>query len=349
VYLLKLTSSGEIIDSFIFGGDSVETPFSMIFDTDGNIIIGSNKTNKGQVSNNFNSRTHIFKMDGAGNIIWEYLSTMGQLFDAAKALITTDDGSLIVASGKGVEEVVNPTFSWLNWFPYIFKLDADHNFEWGIELRGTRQSIESSLRKIVPATDGSGYVGVGRIGEDVTLGEEIYGSWVVKVSPEGDSLWARYYSVFDSLKCQPEPFDLKNTPDGGYVIVGQTQPQLPTITLQRAWIMKLDEHGCLIPGCEAGDTVSTTAVQPVEAPVRLAIYPNPTSDYLNFQLRTARPVQEATFRILDAQGRVLREFQSNHLQDTFIVPVEGWAAGVYFLEASEKGVALGVERFIVKN
>jgi hypothetical protein len=78
------------------------------------------------------------------------------------------------------------------------------------------------------------------------------------------------------------------------------------------------------------------------------IYPNPTTDYLNFQLRTARPVQEATFRILDVQGRVLREFQSNHLQDTFIVPVEGWAAGVYFLEASEKGVVLGVERFVVK-
>ncbi len=87
----------------------------------------------------------------------------------------------------------------------------------------------------------------------------------------------------------------------------------------------------------------------IEPQNAIYIYPNPTSDYLNFQLRTARPVQEATFRIMDAQGRVLREFKSSHLQDTFIVPLDGWAAGVYFLEASENGVVLGVERFVVKK
>jgi hypothetical protein len=347
IYLIKLDSTGHLRDSFIYGIPAAQDPMTMLFDGP-EIVIGSRKTNYSQVSQNFFSRTHIFGIDTAGQILWEYQSPSGQLFSTADDMITTPDGGLVIASGKGIEHVVNAETGQLRWFPYIFKLDENHNFKWGIELRGTRQSIGSSLRKIVTAADGSGYVGVGRIGEDVTLGEEIYGSWVVKVSPEGDSLWARYYSVFDSTIVEPRPYDLKNTPDGGYVLVGDTSPELPGITVQRAWIMKLDEHGCLIPGCEAGDTVSTTTLQPVDVPVQLAIYPNPTSDYLNFQLRTARPVQEATFRILDAQGRVLREFQSNHLQDTFIVPVEGWAAGVYFLEASEKGVVLGVERFVVK-
>ncbi len=345
-FLLSLDKDGNMLKSNLFGGQSAEIPYSLVVDEDNGVILGSVITNSSQAWQNFFSRTHIFKTDSLGNVVWEYKSPPGQLFDIARDMVKAPDGGLVVASGKGIEHVVNAETGQLRWNGYMFKLNVDHQLEWGTELRGVRHSASTGLTKVVAAADGSGFVAAGRLIEDKSIGEPLFGSWVVKVSPEGDSLWARYYSVFDSLVVKPQPYDLKNTPDGGYVLVGDNSPELPGITVQRAWIMKLDEHGCLIPGCEAEDTVSTTIVQPIDAPVQLAIYPNPTTDYLNFQLRTARPVQEATFRIMDAQGRVLREFQSSHLQDTFIVPVGGWVAGVYFLQYLEKGALIASEKFV---
>jgi hypothetical protein len=198
------------------------------------------------------------------------------------------------------------------------------------------------LFKIIPVSDGTGFVTYGNLLENKSVGTEQYGSWIVKISNTGDSLWARYYTFFDGHDRAPEPTDFKATPDGGYVVSGQTREGL----LNFGWLMKLDSFGCLIPGCQWQDTV-TVSGQPGKVAAELAIYPNPTSDYLNFQLRSPQAIPQAAFRILDAQGRVVKEFQSEHPGDTVIVPVWDWAPGVYFLEASAEGRVLKTEKFVV--
>lgn len=109
--------------------------------------------------------------------------------------------------------------------------------------------------------------------------------------------------------------------------------------------MKLDSFGCLIPGCNANDGPNATTE---EVPsFHLAIYPNPTTAYLNFELRTPQLLQKASFRIYDINGRLVKEFVSDSPKDTFIVPVWDWEAGVYFLQYLEGGEVQAVERFIV--
>ena len=347
VYLFKTNESGGLQETYTYGDASSEIPFSMIQDDDGGLIIGSVKTNLGQVSSNFYSRTHIFKVDSYGQKVWEYQTPNSDLFNIGRDMVKASDGGIVVATGKGIEHVINSEDSQLRWHSYLLKLNADHQKEWGIELRGTRHSGTTGFLKVVASPDGYGYTAVGKLLEDVSIGEEVFGSWVAKVSPEGDSLWARYYSFFDSIEASPRPYDLKTTPDGGYVIVGETRPKLPSGQVQRAWIMKLDRHGCLIPDCHGGDTVVVNTNQPVESQVKLAIYPNPTSDFLNFQLRSAMPIHEARFRVVDASGRVVKELESRMPKETHIVPVRGWAAGVYFLQYVEGGVVRGSERFVV--
>ena len=92
--------------------------------------------------------------------------------------------------------------------------------------------------------------------------------------------------------------------------------------------MKLDRHGCLILDCHGGDTVVVNTKQPVGSQVKLAIYPNPTSDFLNLQMRTNLEVKNAHFRIVDVNGRVLKEVKSTMPKETHIVPVQSFAAGV---------------------
>lgn len=258
-------------------------------------------------------------------------------------MVRAPDGGLIVATGKGIEHPVNDASSRLFWFPYFFKLNAAHEVEWGREFRGTRQSYGFSIKKIAPATDGSGYIGISQIGEDISIGEEVLGNWLIKVSPQGDSLWARYYSIFDEKISWPKPFDLKNTPDGGYIVVGQAHPHQPDGSrIQRAWMMKVDKYGCLIPGCHLLNDVEDMESEPVE----LAIYPNPAQDFLNFQLRGTALPKGAQFRIVDIAGKTMQAFKAGNLADTYVVSVGSWPAGVYFLQFLEAGKLRYSKKFI---
>lgn len=84
-----------------------------------------------------------------------------------------------------------------------------------------------------------------------------------------------------------------------------------------------------------------------KANFQLSIFPNPTTDYLNFELRTTQPLQKASFRIYYANGKLVKELQSDSPKDTFIVPVWDWAAGAYFLQYEDGGEVRAVEKFMV--
>ncbi len=318
-----------------------ELPGALLADDDGGIIVGANRDNTNTNLKNFTSNTYIFKVDSLGNILWEYLSPNGQLRDIAYSMVKTPDGGLVVASGKGIEHEVNASVSYLLFQGYIFKLNANHQQVWGRELRGTTHNISPTFAKLVTATDGAGFVAYGRVAENVSNGTEQYGSWVVKVSNQGDSLWARYYTFFDGHDRRPNPIDFKATPDGGYIVAGQTEEG----SEKWGWLMKLDSFGCLIPGCNANDGPNATTEKKVE--MTLAIYPNPTSDFLNFELRSPRLPQKVSFRIVDSGGKVVKEVQSDSPNDTFIVPVREWVAGVYWLQYIEGNDIVISKKFIV--
>lgn len=350
IFLLEINGDGQLTNSYEYGQPGVaEFPNALLVDDDGGLIVGASVSNRPYVWNNFYSRTYIFKAGVDGGVVWEYQSPSGTLQDIAYDMVEAFGGGIIVASARGIEHPINPSASQLRWHSFLFKLNEDHEVEWEQELRGMRHSASTGFRKIVPAHDGSGYVATGRLIEDVSYTEPVFGSWLVKVSPSGDSLWSRYYSVFSDTIARPNPYDLKNTPDGGYVIVGETKPSVPGVQVpQRAWIMKLDQYGCLIPGCEEGDTVilDNTGL-PVPPELRLAIYPNPTSDFLNFQLRGVPPGSAASFRITDATGRTIKNIDSRGAGDTHIVPVGGWGSGVYFLQYLEGGEVRVTAKFVV--
>jgi hypothetical protein len=341
LYVRKIDEFGNVLQEKIYGNSSTEIPGSLIIEPDGSLIVGSCKTNSNQVLKGFYRRVYILETDSLGNILWEYQSPTGQLWDIAHSMVKTSDGGLAIASGRGIEHPINAEQSQLRWNSYIFKLNANHQFVWGREFRGTRPSGGTYLREILPSQDGIGYVAYGTVGEDKSDGIERFGSWIIKVSNQGDSLWARYYTIFDGHDRSPDPADFKATPDGGYIVVGNTGEG----TLDFGWIMKLDSFGCLIPGCNAND--GPNATKEAKPSFKLAIYPNPATDFLNFELRTQRLLPHATFRIVDAGGRVVKEYKTETPGDTFIVPVRDWAAGAYFLQYFADGEVRATERFVV--
>jgi hypothetical protein len=317
---------------------------SLILDDDGGYLIGAKRTNEGEVLLNYNCRTLIIKVDSTGGQAWQWLSPAGVLQDEAKAMIKTPDGGLLVASGIGQEIGNNPNIHTLVWDAMIFKLDADRNVVWSTPFRGDLPTGGTELTEMVEAPDGSGYVASGIFLEYISDVEWYHTSWLVKVSPEGDSLWSRRYTYFDGEFVAPEVYDMKATPDGGYVLVGFTVNQYDIVTnpIVPAWIMKVDSLGCLIPGCHLTDATEETG----QAVPRLAIYPNPASDFLNFQLRGIPFIKDATFRVVNLAGKVVEEIGVVNAQATVTIPVGAWPGGAYFLQCLENDAVICSEKFV---
>jgi len=342
-----------LINHKIFGTQYDEIPGNSIISDEEGILFGANRDNTNLNSQNLWSKPWVVHTDSTGAINWEYLPPSSMIQDRAASILKSKNGGLVVASNRGFEKIVNADISFIYWeSAYFFKLDEDHNLVWELEVfdsinPGPIQGVE----QMISVDNGEAYVAAGRFNMIRSLDPPVGGTfgWFFKFSDDGQLIWIRKYQILDRLGHRHRIYDLQPTPDGGMIAAGEVrgpwgndEPQL------QAWLLKLDPHGCLIPGCEAGDTVTVTG-QPVQAAPELAIYPNPATDYLNFQLRGAPTAGQARFRILDPAGREVKSFTATDVRDTFIVPVWDWAAGVYFLEASVEGRVLKTEKFVVSK
>jgi hypothetical protein len=342
-YIIRTDSLGNKIWDKIFSTVLWERPESIGLTKEGNIIIGGIKTNQTTNVQNYTFQCHLFQVDTAGNLDWAWTSpnSIG-LRDAANDMLLLDDGSIIVASGIGHEQVrasVNEVY----FDRHVFKLNPQKEIEWELTFKDSALTDLARTTNLVKLNDGSGYIVAGMTynAQPPPKYFTIRG-WFAKISNEGDSLWTRRYAFLTDGENQHTVYDMKETPDGGLIICGQALSWKVDATYpQQAWLLKLDPYGCLVPGCHLIDATEETKPE-----IKLAVYPNPASDYLNFYLRTPSPVREASFRIVNAAGAVVREFKNEMPGATYMVPVWDWAAGVYFLQYLESGKVMSAEKFI---
>ncbi|MCB0557227.1 MAG: hypothetical protein KDD02_27025, partial [Phaeodactylibacter sp.] len=227
VVMTKIGENGEILwRKRLTSNNLNEIPHSAISWQDGSFIIGAQFNNTIVADFNYTCRDYLFAVDSAGNIEWQYLSPAGELRRGATALSPAGDGGLVVASGRGEEFNINPSRNGLRWHSgLVYKLDAQQQLEWEVEfIEPLPNSFYNRFNKIIRASDGSGYLAAGLFVQGIpeSLEADLSG-WLVKVSPDGDSLWSRALRFFEPQ----DPYywhhlyDIKETADGGYIMVGQ--------------------------------------------------------------------------------------------------------------------------------
>jgi hypothetical protein len=168
----------------------------------------------------------------------------------------------------------------------------------------------------------------------------------MKMDENGDSLWTRKY-VYPVSEMNLHQFkDIKETTDGGFILCGESIDIEDNVEIpQQSWLLKLDDHGCLIPGCYT----ATEEVENGQLPFKVSIYPNPTTDYLNIYqyFSEAEVWQNGQYRIVDSQGRVVEQFAIEQNDVTMVVSVWEWAKGVYFLQLVVDNEVVTTEKFII--
>ncbi len=349
IYAFKIDNGGNMIWDRIFDDWKRDRASSMAVDGSGNTVLGWLTTNLNQVWENFTSQVRLVKLDPEGETIWEYTTPKSiGLRDAPNDMVLLDDGSLVIATGVGTE-IDRPAGNTIWFEKMLFKLSPDGDIVWETVFPDPDFNSQSKMTNVIELIDGSGFVAAGQQGDYVNNTYHHIRGWLSKISLEGQKVWERaYIGLGTEVDPEHEVYDLKECPDGGFVLAGESRDgTLETLPPQQAWLLKLDQHGCLVPGCHLLDGVGET----LEPSIKLAIYPNPTSDYLNFQLRNNGHSKKGTFQIVDANGRLAEAFPFNgHAGDTFILPVWDWAAGVYYLQYLDwEGGVVVSEKFIVSH
>lgn len=342
----KTDANGNILKHVCYGGSLRETPWSLLIDDDGGFIVGNRRDNTNVADQNYTLQTWIYKTPPGGLIEWQYLSPPEEHRGAAQDMILTDDGSLVVASETLHEVdlgVSTPNFLYVDG--YVFKLDSNHHLVWGTDIRVPNTGQSTTLRRIVEAIDGSGYVVAGDAYDSTPeeLGGE-YSAWIAKVSPEGDSLWSRFYQYFDVLYDDHKILDMRAAPDGGYILAGYAEDQQVSYQGQQAWLLKLDSLGCLVPGCQL---VATENIEGNPRGVALRLYPNPASDILNIYTWSPHTPKNALLRIVSSDGQVVRESPVTRSDMTSMIPVRDIPAGVYFVQYVEEGMVVATEEAVI--
>ncbi len=332
--LTKLNSSGDSVFSVDYEYSFNLQPRSQIL-SNNEIIIGCSLSNHNLTSFNKKYFTKIIAVDTLGEIQWSWQSP-SSLQQGANDMLATEDGGLVVVSGRGFLDQVNIETKRILWDRGLFfKLDSNRQVVWETEFQVPYYGRSNGFFHLAETIDQSGYIAAGKI---VELYEPPGGTilgWLAKVSPEGDSLWSRklfYYEYPDSLEYEHKIHDLQTTPDGGYLMSGETldRNQLST-PIQQAWFIKVDAEGCLIPGCGLVDVLEPS----IDEGPPLLLYPNPASDYLNVYLGDSGG-GHWSFVVYNYVGQEMGRYVAASAHTTYMINVDHWPAGQYYLRVQDK-------------
>lgn len=216
IWVVKTDNAGTIQWQKSFGGTQMDFGSAIEPTSDGGYIIaGRTYSNNGDSTSNHGAiDAWIIKITADGTIQWQ--KTYGSSgADNATHIQQTADGGYIFCGFAGANggDVTNFHGSRDAW---VVKTDANGSLEWQKTLGGTN---EDYAYKVIPVSDG--YV-IGcdtySYDGDVTANHGFTDLWVVKLNMAGAIVWNKCYGSTE----RNELNDIVATPDGGFIIAGNT-------------------------------------------------------------------------------------------------------------------------------
>lgn len=177
----------------------------------------------------------IAQFDYDGEEMWSY--AYPNTFDDVAAFVEVSADNDIIFCGQKASDAAN------GGRPVLGKLSSI-----GDELWSNQYGWQAALNMFRACKELNG-------GDIIGAGASVI-PWVdnagllCKISASGDSLWYRnYYNIYAD-DCFL--YDVIANEDGGFTACGWTLANSTQDLSQDAWVIRTDEHGCIIPGCHVG-------------------------------------------------------------------------------------------------
>ena len=325
IWLVKIDTAGNVLWEKTYGGTGGERPSTVHMTTDGGYIVsGFTTSSDGDVQSNqfpgFLPIAWFLKVDSAGNIEWER-TIGGSLFDTGSDAWQTSDGGYVLLSSSTSSDG-DATCTHGSGDIHVMKVDASGNMEWSQCYGGTGNDAARSIRQMPDL----GYIISGATGStdgDVSSLIGAVDCWLIKTDSIGNIEWEKTYG--GSL--QEDLTGVVTTPDGGYVIAGESLSNDFDVSGHHGatsefdiWIAKLSSF-------------ATGVEEVVSVPVALSVYPNPFTKQTMITL-TLSSSEKVIVNVYDLFGRTVttvvekRLGQGNH---AFSLNMEGAANGMYMI------------------
>lgn len=185
---------------------------------------------------------YLLKVNDSGRTLW-HAQFGGTDNDFSRALVVADDGGLVMAG-------VTSSFGAGGTDMYLVKADASGQLVWDTTFGGT---FNEEAFGILKTGDGGFLV----VGTSASIGAGAFkAGYVVKTDADGNFQWdTGGQLVFVAVDIIG--YDIIETPDGGYLVVGETVPLLTGWS--QAYLAKLDSGGKLLWQNTHGGSVNDLA------------------------------------------------------------------------------------------
>ncbi|MCD6565796.1 MAG: T9SS type A sorting domain-containing protein [Bacteroidales bacterium] len=172
----------------------------------------------------YNAAFYLLKTDSDGVVEWEWTGNgPGSYMDVGEEVLQTDDGGFIACgfTAPSLNDAI------------VVRMDADGDTLWTRTYGGNLDDIAFSI-----AEAGVGCYVIAGYTKSFGAGEQDF--YLVKIDDSGNELWSQTYGGLNA----DEAYSVKQTTDGGFIIVGETQSF--NSQYRDIYIVKTDNNGDML-------------------------------------------------------------------------------------------------------
>jgi len=352
--LRKTDYQGNIIFDELFNGNNPSLPIvsdGYNIEQDGTgFILGGSTTYDG-ITNGY-----ILKIDEFGQIIWDL--EINNPYNDQNNYNASNVNILPIFTGGYVYTISFEQIGGLANYndTYVVKIDENLQPEWSYIVGEGEESIKM-IHNIKVLEDGS-IIGCGLSNNNPALGGDAAMGWLFKLSATGEKLWERnYYYAPNAYPISNETLylnDLIQASDGSIVAVGVYQYVYYFPLVNRLWLLKLDENGCLTPGCTEELTIvgiedsfpDDGMLDVVEKFFTLS--PNPTTDLSTASFYNPISRNASVLSISSLSGQEIQRVVLERGQRDIKLSLGDFSTGIYLVSYMSEGRILQSEKLVVE-
>jgi hypothetical protein len=288
--ITRLDSTGSIL--WVRNYPQAQYIFNATELSDGGFVLGGSRNTQQDMA-------VVIRTDSLGNAQWVRYHGLYALTGGSQAMIDDDGNVLMPGAWKD-----DPLWSVYDNWACLYKYSPTGTL---LDRKDYYFSYEAGAGYILPKGTGHYWL-VGGMYQYILNPDGVTTLW--ELDENLDSLWMRRYWYYEPDGAFSFPNSVRSTSDGGLVICGATRQGVtdPMPYLQSNWLLKLDEHGCLVPGCH---TVGIDEhVLGLNDYLRIWPNPLPAGHALQFTFEpppNLPPTGPLRVVLLDAQGRQIHE------------------------------------------
>lgn len=243
-WVVRIDSIGNIIWEKSFGGSEWDHPASIVATSDnGCAVLGQTNSLDGDVTDNHGLGDYwLIKLDSVGNLEWQK-SYGGSYYEQGYNVIQIDDGYLLSGVTSSTDGDITGNHGLSDF--WIVKVDHDGNLLWQKALGGSESDGWSGAYATQSSDGGYAVAGISWSNNGNANPGCAGNNWIIKLTQNGAIEWDYCYggSGVQFLS------DIRNTPDGGYLVAGTSNSNDGDITGNHGdydyCLMKLGSSGNL--------------------------------------------------------------------------------------------------------